>query len=256
MDLLPLLLPLFSGAFFGLGFILVKFFKKKKELTILANGMAFVVMLGMVFFDLMPEIIEIAETLHYDKFTKIIYVCILIFFGIMILKVFDMFLPAHHHEHKEGEHNHKEHNHHMFHIGLILALSLILHNALEGMSIYLIGTEKLSAGFLLSLGVGLHNLPLGIEIASNLENEKKRMTILTLILLFCSSFVGAFILYLFPYEVSSFLQFIFLGISCGMILYISLFELLQEIFNYKKNKFTYYGMLVGIFFLILMTFFE
>lgn len=257
MNLLPLFLTLISGFFFVIGFILVKFFKNKKELSIIANGMAFVVMLGMILLDLIPEIIEIAESLHYNKMTKIIYCFILIFLGIMILKVFDMLLPAHHHDHKEGEKNHKEHNHHMFHIGLIMALSLILHNILEGMSIFLISAEKISTGILLSLGVGLHNLPLGIEIASNLKNEKKNSTdVITMFILMFSSFFGGLILYLYPNAISDFLQFIFIGISCGMILYITLFELLKEIFNYKKDKFTYYGMLIGIFFLILMTFFE
>jgi len=258
MNLSALFLTLLSGMFFLLGFLVVQFFKQKKELSILATGMAFVVMLGMVFFDLIPEILELVEVIEYSKWSKIGLILFFLFLGIGILKFFDLFLPAHHHNHKEGEHSHKEHNHHMFHIGFIMALSLVLHNILEGMSMYLIAKESLSAGILLAVGVGLHNLPLGIEIASNLKNgnENKRLTLLTLITLIFSTFIGAFLLFCFQISVSEFLLFVFITIACGMILYIALFELLREVMMYKKNKYIYYGMSIGIFFLILMTFIE
>ena len=70
-NLSAVLLTLAAGIFFLFGFILVKFVKKKRELSILATGMALVVMLGMTFFDLMPEILEISETVYFGKWQKL-----------------------------------------------------------------------------------------------------------------------------------------------------------------------------------------
>lgn len=252
-NIIALFLPLLSGLFFLIGLGIVKYSKHKKTLSILSIGLAFVVMFGMIFLDLIPEIILLTDSLQNQKIVKIIYVLCFIGLGMMILKIFDKFLPAHNHEHNEKEKNKEEHNHHMAHIGFILATSLILHNILEGMSMYVVGIENLKAGLLLACGVGLHNLPLGIEIASGLEKEKKKRYII-FISLFLSAFLGACILHLFSFEFTIFQEFALICISCGMILYIALFELLKEIKNYRNNKYIYIGMAIGLFLIAWMTF--
>ncbi len=255
-NLNAMLLTLFAGIFFLFGFGLVKFVKKKRELSILATGMALVVMLGMTFFDLMPEIIEMSETLKFSKWGKLVYILAFMILGILVLKVFDSFLPHHHHEHHEHEKNHEEHDHHLFHIGFIMTTSLILHNILEGMSIYIIGAESLSAGFLTALAVGCHNLPLGIEVASSLEGEKNNgflKKIIALLLLFSSS-LGAVLLYFLGGNISDSILLALVSLACGMILYIALFELLVEVMSYLKRRETYYGMAIGGIVLLLMTF--
>ena len=71
MNFTALLLTLLSGLFFALGFLIVKFVKNKKELTIFANSMAFVILIGMLFKDLLPEIIELSENVNATKSVKI-----------------------------------------------------------------------------------------------------------------------------------------------------------------------------------------
>ena len=251
-----LLITLIAGVFFLFGFVLVRFVKRKKELTILATSMALVVMLGMVFFDLMPEIVEMSEVLLWGKWQKLFYVLGFMFLGILILKIFDIFLPHHHHEHHEHERNHAEHNHHLVHIGFIMTTSLILHNILEGMSIYIIGTESLVSGLLTAFAVGCHNLPLGIEVASSMEAIKQNSYIkkILLILLVISSSIGAFCLFLIGGELPQMVMLALISLACGMILYIALFELLLEIMAYLKRRETYYGLAIGAIIILLMTF--
>ena len=255
-NLNAVLLTLFAGVFFLFGFVLVKFVKKKRELSILATGMALVVMLGMTFFDLMPEILEMSEMVSFGKWQKLSYILAFMILGILLLKVFDYFLPHHHHEHHEHEKNHEEHDHHLFHIGFIMTTSLILHNILEGMSIYIIGAESLSAGFLTALAVGCHNLPLGIEVASSMEVEKNNgllKKVIAILLVLSSSF-GAIILYLLGGNIPTIVLLALISLACGMILYIALFELLVEVMSYLKRRETYYGMAIGVIVLLLMTF--
>lgn len=252
-----LLLTLLSGLFFGLGFLIVRFAKDKKSLTVLANSMAFVILIGMLFTDLIPEIIEISENVNATKNVKIAIIIVFIALGMGILKVFDIFLPHHTHHHKEKEHNLKEHNNHSLHIGIIMSLSLVLHNILEGMSLYVIAKESWISGLLISLGIGFHNLPLGIEIGSNLMNHTdKKKTMYLLFTLMLSTFIGGFGLYLLNVEINDFILLLFISVASGMIIYLALFELLKEVFNYLKNKYTYMGALLGVVILLLMTILE
>ena len=252
-----LLLPLLAGVFFLGGFLLVKFAKKKKELSIFATSMALIVMLGMIFFDLVPEIIEMSESfIQVGKTEKVVFILGFVIFGILLLKIFDLFIPHHHHEHIESEKNKTEHNHHVFHIGFIMSLSLILHNVLEGMSIYIIGLESISAGLLTAIAVGCHNLPLGIEVATSIESEKKgrKVKVVLELLLVFSSLIGALVLFFCQNSLPDVFMLALISIACGMILYIALFELLNETLNYLKRRETYYGFAVGVLVILLMTF--
>ena len=47
-----------------------------------------------------------------------------------------------------------------------------------------------------------------------------------------STFLGGFVLYLLNVEINDFVLLLFISVATGMILYLSLFELLKEVFNY------------------------
>lgn len=256
-NLYSLLLTLLVGVFFLGGFLLVFVVKRKEELIKFSTGMAFVVMLGMVFMDLIPEIIEMSETLTYGKIEKLVFLGFFILSGVFLLKVFDKFLPHHHHDHHEKE-DEKEHNDHLYHIGFITTFSLILHNILEGMSIYIIGLESLSTAFITAIAVGCHNLPLGIEIAGSMFKMKdhSKLKYIMMFLLIVSSSFGAIGLFFFGKGLPVIVLLALVCLACGMILYIALFELLSEVFNYRKDKLVYLGMLTGILIIGLMTFLE
>ena len=164
-------------------------------------------------------------------------------------------MPHHHHEHHDHEKNHEEHNSHLIHIGFIMTTSLILHNILEGMSVFILASESLVTGLMTSIAIGCHNLPLGIEIASSMEYTKNTpIKYITLVLLVFSSFLGALILFFVGGQLPDALMLIFVCIACGMILYIAFFELLKEIFCYRNEKYVYYGIFVGMLLILVMTF--
>lgn len=251
-ELLSILLTLIVGISFIIGMLITKFTTKKKELTLFATGMSFAVMLGMILIDIIPEIGEnIREYPNNEKWLTIIAFTLL---GMGLLKGLDRFIPHHHHNHKEHEKNKLEHNDHLFHIGVVTSVSLILHNLLEGISIYLTGITNFHLGAMMALAVSLHNIPLGIEIAvglnSNTSKEKIKRKILILVI--GSSFIGAFLLYLFKIKLNSFFLCSLLCTTFGMLIYITLFELLKEIWVYRKKKYVYYGITTGIIISLIM----
>ena len=88
-----------------------------------------------------------------------------------------------------------------------------------------------------------------------MPSDKKKQKIITFTLLTISSFIGA-LLVLVIGDLPKLTELILISLASGMILYITLFELLQEIFNYKKEKKVYLGMLIGILLLVIMTIFN
>lgn len=247
-----LFLTIFVGLFFIIGIYIPKLFPNKQRLILTTTSLSLIIMLDLLIFDLAPEIIEIFDPLHNIKNALIILISVLI--GGLALKTLDLFIPEHHHDHHEKEDDIEEHNNHLYHIGLITAISLMVHNILEGISIYITGMENFKLGLLMALTVGFHNLPLGIEVSASLESSKKSKLAkyMILFLLVISSFLGAFTLYVFNADLSSLIEGILLSITLGMIFYISIFELLPEVITNKKEKEIKIGLILGIILAIIL----
>ncbi len=240
------LLTILVGIFFLIGLIIPYLFSNKEKLILISTGFTFIIMLFLIIFDLVPEIIEIFSPLN--NFSNLILIIIFFILGISSLKLLDIFIPEHKHNHHDNETNLKEHNDHFFHIGLITALSLTIHNILEGISIYISGLNSLESGFILALTVGLHNLPLGIEISASMgaSTKKKISKVLISCLLIFSSSLGALFLYLLQTDFNTYLEGILLSLTLGMIIYISLFELFHEVKENIRKKEMKSGLLLGI----------
>ena len=235
---MALLLTLLSGLFFLIGVIVYRFVKHKKELTIGAMACALIVILGLICFDLVPELLEIKKW----------YLILCVVIGLLFLLLIDKLIPHHHHEHKENDEATKEHQGHLEHIGFITILALILHNMVESMALYSVASDNLTSGTLMCLGIGLHNLPFGFQIASNTKSRSKTVATILLVL---SGLIGGLIVYAFG-NISEFVTGIIIALTLGMLLYILIFELLKEVWSNIKKKSTICGIIIGITILMLI----
>ena len=98
-------------------------------------------------------------------------------------------------------------------------------------------------------GIGLHNIPLGMVITSTIyksnNNIKKTLTIVILVSL--STFLGGLIMMLLSGAlVNELILGILLSITLGMLIYISVFELLPKMLESKDKKTIISGILIGI----------
>ena len=172
---------------------------------------------------------------------------LIVILGFSLLKILDFFVPDHNHHHKEKLDNIKEHNNHQTHLGVITILALLLHNIIENMVLYNITLGSFKNGLVLCLGIGLHNIPLGFQIESGLKGKNKfKVFILTM-----SGFIGGLICHFFksiPLYITNYL----LSFTLGMLIYLCFFELLKELFVNRKNKGTYFGIGLGIIFIIVL----
>ncbi|MBQ4584416.1 MAG: ZIP family metal transporter [Bacilli bacterium] len=248
-----LLLTLIVGLFFLVGIFVSKVIKKKDSLCNFSVGLALIVLLGVIIFDLIPELREIYDINKIFTWHNLILL-VVILLGIVILKLFDYFIPDHHHDHHDNEKNKLEHNNHLYHIGFVTLIAILIHNVIEGMAIYLVSLQDFKTGIIMALGVSLHNIPLGIEIsATMLEEKKNKRNLILLVLLTLSSLIGGLIVILFGEIQEIYLGYI-IALSLGMSIYLALFELLPEMITHLKKKSTMMGILTGIIIVIISLF--
>lgn len=229
-----LLLTFLSGLFYLVGIIIYKFVKHKNELTVAAISCAAVVIIGLIIFDLAPELIE------QDNAWLFVFVIL----GFVLLFLIDKLIPHHHHKHHAHDETTKEHKDRLEHVSTITILALSMHNLIEGMALYSISLESIRSGTLMLIGVGLHNLPFGFQIAGT-KNK------LLLFLLVISAFLGGLIVFFFG-NIDEFLQGVVMALSMGMLLHILLFELFKEIRENIRQKATIYGIIIGVILLIII----
>ena len=229
MNIQAIFITLLSGLSFFIGYLITKLIKDEKKLITFSVGFSFTIILGLIFTDLLPECLEFTD----NKLIILIFVIL----GILLLKVLDLFIPDHEHEHTKKKD-------HMEHIGLISTLALFIHNVIEGTAIYTATLSSISIGLFTSLGVSFHNIPLGIQISSLEKNKKEKLTLLTILSL--SSIFGVIILKLFKITLTSYISGILISITLGMLIYIAFFELLCEIKENMKKKELLIGIITGI----------
>ncbi len=251
MNLFALLLTLILGLFILLGTIIVFITKNNEKFVSFSLALAFGVMSSLSILELFPEAHEHLENAVGDL--SILVLLLLILCGILSLKLLDAFVP-HHAEHEGHHHSNKEHMEHLHHIGVVSSIALLLHNLIEGMAVFGTAITSVSLGLMVGLGVGLHNIPMGMVIASTFYkssgNVKKTVGISFLISI--STFVGGLLMFfLKDLIVNDLVLGILLGVTLGMIIYIVLFELLGQIMHTKNKKETWIGMFLGIFILVL-----
>lgn len=239
-----LLTTFILGLFILLGAGISLLVTKKDEIIDFSMGLAFGVIVTLMITDLLPEIFECFGL-------KSIYLFIIFtIIGFFILRMFDGLIPDHHDDHM----NKKEANANLTHIGIMTTLAVILHNIIEGMAVYSTALSDSSLALSLAIGVGFHNIPLGMVIASSLyhSNNKYSKTIILILLVSISTFVGGLIMYLFKFVViNNTILGILLSLTLGMLLYIVIDELYSRIKNTKQKKITYSGIMIGVLLLVI-----
>ena len=242
-----LLVTFLIGIFFIVGAIVVKKSKNTELVENLSISIALGTMSSLVMFDLAPEMLEHLEGVPY------LWMILLIVLGIVILKVLDIFVPEHDHEHSL-HHECSEEN--LLHIGIVSLIAIILHNLIEGMAVYSLATESVKTGLLVGLGVGLHNIPMGMIIYTTLEQEGKTKRRLAFLLAVISTFLGGLIMFLIHSMISDFLIGTLICITLGMILYIVIFELIPHVLHGENKKLSLLGIVLGIGIILISSLFE
>lgn len=254
MNIIALILTILVGLFILLGSIFGIVFKNNKKIIDFSISIAFGVIITLIAIELIPEILEISlENLGVWK--GVLISSILAFLGFVILQQLDMFIP----HHEEDGHNHKHvhscHDERLKHIGIITSITLILHNVIEGMGLYVTTVSSVKMGLILCIGIGLHNLPMGLVITSTLINEysKRKIIIISLIVSLSTTLGGLFIV--LSGINNELIMGLLLAVTLGMLIFIAFFELLEQVLRIEDKKTSLIGIISGIIILIISVMF-
>lgn len=243
-----LVLTFLVGVFILIGTLIVYKTKDNDRIINFSISLAFGVMISLIILEIVPEAYE----MFIDKF-KLLKTIILIIasamIGIGILKVLDRFIPDHH-EHGKSK-KHKEENLH--HIALVSAVALSMHNIIEGFALYTVAVTNLKMGIMMCIGIGLHNIPMGMIVTSTFikGNKDKNKIIVLLSVITLSTFIGGLFSHFLYGYISNNVIGVLLGITLGMLLYIIIFELLPKVRKTKYKKDTIIAIISGSLILII-----
>ena len=241
-----LLTTLLLGIFILVGALLAFLVKKRQKVVDFSLGLAFGVIMMLLITDLLPEIIE-----HLGL--RYIYIFIIgASVGFLVLKLLDRKIP----DHEQEEKNAKANKENLIHIGIITSLALMLHNMIEGMAVYSTILSNTTLGVAVMIGIGFHNIPLGMVIASTFHQSNQNIwkTLLIVLIVSISTFVGGLIMFFLNLtEISPVLLGTLLSLTLGMMIFISFDELLPRIRKTKEKKITYIGMVFGVVLLLVAT---
>lgn len=247
---MELWLTFLLGIFLMLGSVIVFYCENNEKFIEFSIALATSVICMLILIDLIPEVIE---AVPFVGVFKIFAVLSGIAFGFVLLLILDKFIP----DHDEDEKTIHDDAKNLQHIGLISAVALFIHNIVEGMAIYMMATTNMKAAFITSIGVGLHNIPLGMVITTALyqRNSDKKKTLFIVLTVALSTFVGGLIVCFFP--VSNYIEIleaISLTLTIGMLIFILFMELIPKMKKTHHPKVSLVGFTLGIILLLITLF--
>ena len=194
------------------------FTMKNKDRLHLVMGFTAGVLLGVVDFDIFPEIInEINET-GYNP----IYAMIALVSGFLVFHILEKSIVMHHsHEDEYADHKHPD-------VGIASAIALAGHSLMDGVGIGLGFQVSNTVGVLVAVAVIAHDFTDGMNTITLMLTNKNSMKKAKWFLLVdaLAPVVGALSTLFFT--VSSHFLILYLGFFAGFLLYIGASDILPE----------------------------
>ena len=221
------------------------YIKIKNKDKVIASSLAFAsgVMLSVSITDLIPESIHMLKN-YFNGQIVILLSFIFMLIGIITSSLIDKYLPTINYQN-------------LYRVGIISMLAIILHNIPEGIATFISTTKDTSLGISLATSIALHNIPEGISISIPIyySTKSKFKALFYTFISALSDPIGAILTYLFllPLITDTLLGLLFSFIA-GIMLQISLMELLKESLNYNYKQQTKLFFLIGIIFMLLKIF--
>ncbi|MFO7868534.1 MAG: zinc transporter ZupT [Bacteroidales bacterium] len=244
---------LFAGLATGIG-SLMSLLSKDFNPKILAYILGFSagVMLYVSFIEIFPKALESLTSVYGEK-QGYIFTTIAFFAGVGLIALIDKLIPSAENPHefnKLGIISEKDAKHkRLKRMGMFSALAIAIHNFPEGLATFFATLQDPQLGIGIGIAIAIHNIPEGIAISTPIyfatKNKKKAFSLSFLSGL--SEPIGALIGYylLFNYLNDSLFGYIFAGVA-GIMVYISLDELLPMAEEYGEHHRTIWGLIIGM----------
>lgn len=238
--MIPFIITFLAGCSTLIGFLFVYFKNHSNKVLISSLAFASGVMFLISVTDLIPSSFSSINEVYY--IIPAILICSLfVVIGIIISMMIDKYLPDN--TYQDGM---------LYRVGMISMIAIVLHNVPEGIATFLTSNHDLRLGITLAIALALHNIPEGISVAVPIyySTGSKNKAFLYTMVSGMSEFVGAIFASIF---LSSFSNDFFMGclyaVIAGIMMHISIYELLPSSFKYKKPIQTILFFIIGMIFM-------
>jgi len=176
------------------------------------------------------------------------------FGGILLIGIIDKLIPnvenpheIHTVEEMDGES--EEHKSNLMRMGLFTALAVGIHNFPEGLATFTAALKDPTLGVPIAVAIAIHNIPEGIAVAVPIfyaTGSRKKAFRLSFLSGLAEP-VGALIGYVLLYRIFNDVMFgiIFASVA-GIMVYISLDELLPSAREYGEHHLSMFGLILGM----------
>ncbi len=243
-EIFAFLLTLSAGISTGIGG-LITLFSKSRTNRFLAGSLGFSA--GVMVYISMVEIFSKSrDFLQSSLGTTNGYwaAAVSFFFGILFIALIDYFIPS-----AEGDIGHTKDTSTLKRMGLLTALAIGIHNFPEGMTTFTSAVKDPHLGIAIAIAIAIHNIPEGIATAAPIYcsgGSRKRAAVISFISGLTEP-LGALIGYLLLKPFFSDTMFgVLFGMVAGMMIFISIEELLPMARSYEKSRITIIGFVAGM----------
>jgi len=201
------------------------------------------VIIGVVAFDLLPEIFHIVQEQKLDATLPMVALVV----GFLLFHIAEKTIAMHHaHDAEYSEHKHP-------HIGMASALALVGHSFLDGVGIGLGFQAGQAVGITVAIAVIAHDFADGLNTVSLMlshRNTRKKSVIL-LVLDALAPVLGVLATLFFTLNDATLV--IYLGFFTGFLLYIGASDILPEAHSKHSSKVTIALTVLGAVFMFVVT---
>ena len=224
------------------GFMAIKNLKRLHYILGFTAG----VILGVVAFDLLPEIFSLVTEHHFDATKPMIALVV----GFLVFHIFEKGLLIHHaHEHEYGLHKHPQ-------VGLLSALALSGHSFLDGVGIGLGFQVNNTVGVVVAIAVIGHDFADGLNTVTLMLTHKNSIVKATKLLFLDAVAPVLGVLSTFLFQLSPTQLIIYLGFFTGFLLYIGASDILPQAHEENSSRLTIALTVLGAFLMFLIIHFS
>jgi ZIP family zinc transporter len=246
-------LTLFAGLSTGIGSALA-FYTKQTNTKFLSGALGFSA--GVMIYVSMIEIFAKAKDSLIVVFgeTKGYWVTTIAFFaGIALIALIDKFVPNAENPHAIRDvsdmKGSKENAPELLRMGIFSALAIAIHNFPEGLATFASAIQDPALGISIAIAIAIHNIPEGIAVSVPIyfATGNKKKAFMYSFLSGLSEPLGAIVGYflLMRFFNDAMFGIIFAGVA-GIMVYISLDELLPTAEKYGEHHIAIYGLVSGM----------
>lgn len=238
-----------AGLSTGIG-SLIALLAKRTNTNFLSASLGFSagIMIYVSFMEMMPDAKEQLSSAFGEK-TGLLYLIIAFFCGIGLISLIDLLVPKSVNPHEVHGVEEMENGGKLKRTGMMVALSIAIHNFPEGIATFTSALESLDVALPIAAAIAIHNIPEGIAVSVPIYHAtgSKKKAFWYSFLSGLSEPVGALLAYLFLMRLwTPALNGIILAAVSGIMVFISLDELLPSAEKYGKHHTSIIGLVAGM----------